>query len=271
MLRGFYSAASGMMAQQRKTEMLNNNISNVNTPGFKEDKGAIRTFPEMLLQAKNTTGQNGQGSHPIGELATGVYMQEKTANTVQGDLQETGNAVDVAILNGNVPENEAGDPSSIYFAVTNEEGETGYSRNGNFAVDGAGFLTTSQGHYIQDTDGQPIAVGNERFTLSRDGIVTTEDGEQAGQIAIAYAENSDDLVKEGSGLYRSENGDLPPAGESGADYQLQQGFVERSNVDTTQTMGELTSSYRNFESNQKILQSYDQSMQRAVNEVGRLG
>ena len=77
MLRGFYTAASGMLTQQRKTEMLANNMANVNTPGFKSDQSAIRAFPEMLLQRMEPgRGVSAPVSRTIGSLNTGVYMQE---------------------------------------------------------------------------------------------------------------------------------------------------------------------------------------------------
>ncbi|SFE60902.1 flagellar hook-basal body protein [Alteribacillus iranensis] len=261
MLRGFYGAASGMITQQRRTEMLTDNISNLRTPGYKEDHGSIRTFPEMLLQARG--GSSFGGSTPIGSLATGVYMQERTPNVSQGDLMETGNATDAALLQGALPENAA-----LFFTVTNEEGEVRYTRNGNWAVDGAGFLTTGEGYYVLGADGEPLDVENENFRLLEDGTVMHENGEVIGQVGIAYAENANDMVKEGNSLLRSEAGELPAAD---ADFQLQQGFLERSNVDANRTMTELMSAYRLFESNQRIMQAYDQNMQRAVNDVGRLG
>lgn len=263
MLRGFYSAASGMFTQQRRTEMLSDNISNLNTPGYKADNGSVRTFPELLIQARHTSP--GTGGVTIGELATGVYMQDRTPDFSQGDLRETGNNTDVALLQGAVPENGA-----LFFTVSNEEGEARYTRNGNWTIDGDGFLTTSQGHYVLGTDGEPLEVENENFRIAEDGTVFHQNGGVVGQIGVAYAEDAQELVKEGNGLLRSEAGELPGA-DGEADYQLQQRFLERSNVDASRTMTELMNAYRVFESNQRILKAYDQNMQRAVNEVGRLG
>ncbi|MFB4163291.1 flagellar hook-basal body protein [Alteribacillus sp. JSM 102045] len=277
MLRGFYGAASGMITQQRRTEMLNDNMSNINTPGYKEDKGSTRTFPEMLIQAQNTNYPFGRSSIPFGELATGVYMQERTPNFSQGDMMETGNSTDVGLLQGVLPENEDGEQGSLFFTVQNENGEVRFTRNGSWTVDGQGFLTTSQGYYVLGEDGEPLEVNNENFTVEENGTVITEDGEQAGQIDIGYAENSNDLVKEGNGLLRLEiegedDAELPSAlGNEDITYQINQGFIERSNVDPGQTMTEMMNSYRMFESNQRILQAYDQSMERAVNDIGRLG
>ncbi|MFZ4451803.1 flagellar hook-basal body protein [Salibacterium aidingense] len=276
MLRGFYGAASGMLAQQRQTERLSDNMSNINTPGYKEDQGSNRTFPEMLIQAQNLDHVPGRRSTPIGELATGVYMQDRSQNFSQGDLRETENQTDAALWQEALPEGEEGEPGALFFRAVNADGEERYTRNGNWAVDGQGFLTTSQGNYVLGEDGDPLNVGNENFTIAADGTVTDEEGEETGQLAVAYAENANDLVKEGGGLLRLEGEEegavLPSAiGNEEIDYQVNQGFLERSNVDPGETMTQLMNSYRIFESNQRMLQTYDQSMQRAANDIGRLG
>ena len=80
------------------------------------------------------------------------------------------------------------------------------------------------------------------------------------------------LVKEGNGLFRFDGDALPTAmGNGEIVYQIQQGFIERSNVDSAQTMTEMMNTYRVFEANQKVLQAYDRSLEKAVNEIGRIG
>lgn len=274
MLRGLYGSAAGMIAQQQRQEMLTNNLANANTPGFKADQAALRSFPNMLIQSMNTQGIPRSRAPIVGELTTGVYLQEKIPNFVQGDIHETGNATDLALLQGVIPRNEeTGRFGALFFTIQNENGETRYSRNGTFAVDGQGFLTNGQGLYVLDTAGNPIAVGNENFTVGRNGTVTLENGAQIAQINVAFAGNPMDLVKEGNGLFRFEGEGLLPTAIGNPDitYQLQQGFIERSNVDAAQTMTEMMNAYRSFEANQKVLQAYDRSLEKAVNEIGRIG
>ncbi|SDI03486.1 flagellar basal-body rod protein FlgG [Alteribacillus persepolensis] len=275
MLRGFYGAASGMVAQQRRTEMLSDNIANLHTPGYKEDKGSVRTFPEMLIHAQQAQAPFGRSSQPIGEMATGVYMQERTPDFSQGDMRETGNSTDIGLWQELLPENGDGEQGALFFAVQGEDGEERYTRNGSWTVDGEGFLTTSHGHYVLGEDGEALETGNENFAVTGNGMVMNEAGEELGVIDVRYAENANDVVKEGSGLYRLEADDveaLPTAvGDEDIAYQLQQGFLEGANVDPSQTMTELMNSYRLFESNQRVLRAYDQSMERAVNDIGRLG
>ena len=110
MLRGFYTAASGMLAQQRHQEALANNIANMNTPGYKADQATIRSFPEMLIHAqgskKLSTGRNVKipTNQMVGTINTGVYVQEYVPNITQGGLRETGMETDFALVQTDVPD-----------------------------------------------------------------------------------------------------------------------------------------------------------------------
>ncbi|QQZ09197.1 flagellar hook-basal body protein [Heyndrickxia vini] len=267
MLRGFYTAASGMITQQRKTDLLTNNMANSNTPGFKSDQSTIRAFPEMLLQRLDKKSIPVENSisysrfQNIGSLNTGVYLQEAIPKFLQGDMQETGLKTDLAIIDLN------GNKSSAFFTVQDQNGETKYTRNGNFTIDPNGYLTTANGLYVLDNQQNRIQLNSDQFEVDNNGTITA-DGTRA-RLGIVYTNNPEDLLKEGDGLYRTENNrGLPNAANN--QYRLQQGFLERSNVDISQTMTDMLSTYRSFEANQKVLQAYDKSMERAVNEIGRV-
>jgi flagellar basal-body rod protein FlgF len=273
MLRGLYGSASAMIAQQQRQEMLTNNLANANTPGFKADQASLRSFPNMLIKAMDNSKFN-PSQNIIGELTTGVYLQESMPNFKQGDLQETSNNTDLALLEAQVPINEeTGRPGALFYTTETNDGEVRYSRNGNLAVDGQGFLVSSQGHYILNTAGNPIQVDNENFRVGRDGMVFNENNDLVGQIDVVIAADPMQLVKEGNGLYNFTGEGLLPTviGNGEITYQIQQGFIERSNVDAAQTMTEMMNTYRVFEANQKVLQAYDRSLEKAVNEVGRIG
>ncbi|SHG85113.1 flagellar hook-basal body protein [Ornithinibacillus halophilus] len=267
MLRGFYSAASGMMAQQRHQEALANNIANVNTPGYKADQATLRAFPEMLLQqmgTKNVPTQNNikfPVSNPIGSINTGVYVHEMVPNFGQGDLRETNISTDLALVNGNFPDEEG----NVFFTVQNEGGEVRYTRNGNFTVDGNGYLTTSQGYYVLDASGNQIQTDGLEFAVTPNGQLQVNG--QAIQLGISYTANANDMEKEGNDLYNGNAGPVP----AGVNFTVQQGFLEGSNVDSMRSMTEMMESYRMFEMNQRVLRAYDESLDKAVNQVGRLG
>lgn len=266
MLRGFYTAASGMLAQQRVQEALSNNMTNANTPGFKADRSSVRAFPEMLLQEMSSTksplknGTRNAVRQPVGGLNTGVYVQEMTPNFTQGDIKETGLQTDVAIINGQVPDENG----NLFFVVENGTGEALFTRNGNFTVDAAGYLVTNQGYYVLDQAGNRIQTNGMDYTVD-DGGNLSVDG-RTTMLGIRYAPDANLLVKQGNDLYQGQTQPLP----QGAEFSVMQGALERSNVDPLDTMTQMMQAYRTFEMNQRVLKAYDDSMGKAVNEVGRV-
>jgi flagellar basal-body rod protein FlgF len=278
MLRGFFTAASGMLTQQRRTEMLSNNMANANTPGFKTDQSSVRAFPEMLLNRIGSTSiPTEKGLHlpinsQVGSLNTGVYMQEAAPKFLQGDLQQTQRNTDIALVDGNIPVNkENGRKGTVFFTVSNAGGEPRYTRNGNFTLDGQGFLTTPEGYYVSDDTNKRIQLNSENFTVNENGMVM-ENNQPVARIGIAFAANPYALIKEGNGLFRTDGQPLANAYNQGAvTFGMQQGSIEGSNVDSTRTMTDMMEAYRSFEANQKVLQAYDRSMERAVNEIGKIG
>ncbi|WKA53918.1 flagellar hook-basal body protein [Planococcus shixiaomingii] len=278
MFRGLYTATSGMMAHNRKQQVLTNNLSNANTPGFKQDQTVLRAFPAQLLSAMGKGTAMQSGSQKIGVLNTGVYAQEGIPSFAQGALKETGNSTDISLMSDLLPVNPATDQKgTTMFAVRTEAGEVRYTQNGQFAVDQNGVLRTSDGHTVLGRDLTPINVISKEFTVQDDGQITLKNGNNAGNLWIGYTETPEQLVKEGQGLLRWEGieADAPQSVEdvpllnNSASF-VKQGYIEQSNVDLTTTMTEMMSTYRGFESNQKVIQAYDRSMEKAVNEIGRI-
>src|SRR5690625_1146605 len=228
LLRGFYTAASGMIAQQRRQESLANNIANQNTPGFKADQATLRSFPELLMQQMGSTtvpttrGMNLPVRQTLGPINTGVYVHETIPTHTQGDLRETDVPTDLAIVNGAIPDENG----SVFFTVQNEDGDVRYTRNGNFTVDGQGALVTTQGYYVLDENGNQIQTNGLDFTVTNEGMLQVEG--QNIQLGIAYIENVNDLVKEGNDLFDGVAGELPP----GITFTIQQGYLEGSNVNS---------------------------------------
>lgn len=267
MLRGFYTAASGMIAQQRRQEALSNNIANANTPGYKADQSTLRSFPELLIQQTGSKrlptkqGVNIPARHPVGPLNTGVYVQEMVPNFSQGDLRDTGISTDLALVNGQFPDATG----SVFFTVQNNDGDVRFTRNGHFTTDGDGYLVTNEGYYVLDENENPIQTNGLDFTVSPDGELQMDN--QTIPLGIAYVANANELAKEDNGLLNGEAAAMP----GGTTYQIQQGALEQSNVDSLHMMTRMMESYRMFETNQKVLKAYDESMGKAVSEVGRIG
>lgn len=278
MFRGFYTVTSGMIAQQRKTEILTNNMANANTPGFKADQSTIRSFPDMLISAVGNTnvptekGLNILKNDRIGAVNTGLYLQETLANYTQGSLIETDLTTDVALIDITLPvDEETNAQGAIFFRLAHPDGGEAYTRNGNFTLDGQGYLVNSAGYYVLSNTGERIQLPNDNFQITSDGNIYFED-ELVATLGVSFAQVPDELVKQDNGLYRTIDGTILPSAYNveGVTFGLQQKFLETSNVDTAQTMTELLSAYRAFEANQKVLQAYDKSMEKAVNEIGRV-
>jgi flagellar basal-body rod protein FlgG len=268
MLRGLYTATAGMLTQQKRTEMLSNNMANSNTPGYKADQSSIRAFPEMLLKRID----NNSVPATVGTLNTGVYLQELNSHNIQGELRETGLKSDVALIEQNVPFNqETNVKGTLLFAVENQAGEERYTRNGHFTLDENGTLL-SDGNQVLSTTGQPISIQSSNYQITADGDIFDADGDFVAQIDVRFEDDVRNLVKEGNGLFRTVDGQaVPTAINNGAiTYSLKQNHLENSTVDVGRSYTDMMTAYRSFEANQKVLQAYDKSMDKAVNEIGRL-
>jgi flagellar basal-body rod protein FlgF len=285
-LRGLYTAAAGMIAQQRRHDTVTNNISNINTPGYKQTNSVSRAFPEMLL---SLTGVEPKDQMKIGKLTSGVFAEESLSIHLQGDLTQTNNASDFALIsNIDVPGlvfDESGKSVSedgqvtfqpqAFFTVQNANGEVRYTRGGKFTLTEDGFLMTTDGSSVLGANGQPIQfpVGTslENLMLTDDQRFLDPEGIERGQLLITRVDNPNELVRDGNGNFRFEGEDgNARAIDAGERIEVRQGYVERSNVDAAQASVDLMAALRAYEANQKVIQFYDQSLGKAVTEIGRV-
>ncbi|MEX2459776.1 MAG: flagellar hook-basal body protein [Paenibacillaceae bacterium] len=300
MLRGLYTAAAGMIMEQRKHDTITNNISNINTPGFKQGSAVSRSFPEFMISLTNGEGDQ-RSKRPIGKLITGVFAEEDLSIYLQGDLQETKNPLDMALVsNIQVPglqfdgsgKTITADGQKIFqpqafFTVLDSNGEQRYSRNGKFQANDAGELTTSEGFKVLGRDGQPILLVDPATNTYLANVKIRPDGqildEVNGQpiinangqplaLMISRVDNPNRLIREGNGVYKINPDDAAMVTSiiPNNEVQVKQGYIERSNVDAAQSMIDMTAALRAYEANQKIVQYYDKSMEKTVNEVGRV-
>ncbi|MEH7115365.1 flagellar hook-basal body protein [Neobacillus niacini] len=280
MLRGMDTAASGMIALQRRQNALTNNLANVETPGFKQDSSPLRSFPEMLLERIRQTEPSGK-TPKIGTLSMGVYNQETLPLFSQGSLVTSNMPFDVAINDqGLPPVLENGDyiKPAAFFAVQTADGRFQFTRNGRFSVNQNGQLTTSSGDLVLGKNGSPISdqeltIGNVAIRNNGDIIVNPDDLARARTVAslgIMVVNNPNQLVKKDNGLYELE-GAAPAmlAQTLPAGLQLHHKMIEQSNVDTSQTITEMMTNIRLYEANQKVLQAYDKTLEQ-LNTIGRV-
>lgn len=251
MLRSLYLAATGMMVQRKKLDVLTNNIANAETTGYKRDRLLSRSFKDMMIER---TGDPYIVSilSEVGPQNTGVHIDEIYTDFTQGSSEETGRLTDIAI------------EGRGYFAISTPAGER-YTRDGSFNVSTEGYLVTSDGHPVLGTNGL-IRVGDGAFSVDSQGNVTAG-GAFAGKLRIVAFADEGDLRKIGGNLYINfTNQAVTPA----TGYTVKQGFLEASNVDIAREMVDMMEVSRTYETNQRMVKMLDESLGKAVNEVGRV-
>lgn len=258
MVKGLYTAYTGMINEQNRMDVLSNNMANVTTVGYKKEGATSQSFDEVLdLKIKDSTAGYNLATRE-GYNSRGVKIGENYVDWSQGGFRITGNTYDLA-LGGNG-----------FFAVefTNKSGETStkYSRAGEFQLNSAGNIVTHEGDYLLDTAGRHITVDPLKETsIDRQGRVM-QDGRTIATIQVQDFENYDYLKKYGETYYEPIEG----ARFKNADGQIYSGYLEASNVSTVTEMVNLITISRQYESNQKVIQTIDSTLEKAVNQVGRV-
>ncbi len=252
MIRGLYTSASGMLAAQAQSEVVADNVANIKTPGYKEEESFARVFPTVAVERLSNSGGVTE-STPLGAIGTGVIVDRVARNTVQGALQETGKATDLALIE---PDN--------YFVVQTPAGERRYTRNGQFELSSQGVLQTRDGYQVLGTNG-PLTLSGD-WSVSPDGTVMAAGAEIDRLLVVNIGQEN--LAREGQSLYLSNNPGQVPA--AAANIQVRQGALEGSNVDLGGQMVKMITVMRAYEANQKIIQTQDETLQKAVNEVGKV-
>ncbi len=235
---GFYAAVSGGMAQEKRLEILTNNLANINTDGYKKDVLSFRSFLNDAQSARGETDLVG-----IADFRTDFS---------QGRTVKTGNTFDLA-LSGNG-----------FFEVDTPRGVR-YTRQGDFTLNAANQLVTANGDPVSGSGG-PLVIDGAHVTIGTDGEVTVDES-PLGQVKVVSFTDTSKLEKAGAGLFINKGG----AGNLTQDLNVsvQQGFVEKSNVNMVEEMLQLIEVSRSYESYQKVIQSMDDASKRITTELGR--
>ena len=266
MVRSLWSAASGMIAQQNNVDTIANNLANVNTTGYKTETNEFKSLLYQTLQTRTTTANGAQ--KPIGaQVGLGVRNAAITSQFTQGALLASESTTAFAI-NG-----------KGFFAVQGEDGNTYYTRNGNFnisiGVDGM-TLCDSDGNPVLNTDGEPIVFGDDivtnRVTISADGQFMYPDEDNNPQplgiqIGVYQFQNPAGLNKVGDSMYEATAASGEALNEADNDNleksEIRQGYLEGSNVQVADEMVNLIVAQRAYEMNSKAIQASDEMMQQA--------
>ena len=256
MIRSLWIAKTGLDAQQTQMDVVANNLANVSTNGFKRSRAV---FEDLLYQTIRQPGaQSSQQTQiPSGlQIGTGVRPVAAERIHTQGNLQQTGNQLDVAIQGAG------------FFQVLMPDGTTGYSRDGSFQMDSQGQLVTSSGFPIQPALTIPANAIN--VSIGRDGLVSvTQAGVsapvQVGSLQIATFINPAGLQSLGENLYQETASSGTPStnvpGSNGSGL-LNQNYVETSNVNVVEEMVNMMQTQRAYEINSKAITTSDQMLQK---------
>ncbi|MBK6916432.1 MAG: flagellar basal-body rod protein FlgG [Deltaproteobacteria bacterium] len=261
MIRALHTAATGMDAQQQRIDVISNNLANVNTTGFKKQRADFQDLLYQQVRAPGTTAAQGTFVPSGLQVGTGVRTAATHRSFSTGDLQQTGNQLDLAI------------EGNGFFQVTLPGGEVAFTRAGNFELDQQGQLVTTDGYPVDPAIAIPQ--GATAVTIGADGTVSaTIAGETAasevGQIQLVNFVNPGGLQAIGRNFYKATtaSGDPQsgPPGQQGLG-SLAQGFLEMSNVKVVEEMINLISSQRAYEINSKVIQASDEMLQTTANAV----
>jgi flagellar basal-body rod protein FlgG len=253
-------AVSGMLANQRALDVVSNNLANANTTGF---KAAVAHTTDVGYQAGLTApvGPNGLDVHLLG-IGEGTELADITSQFSPGALQATGNPFDVALQ---------GDG---FFQITQPDGSSAYTRDGNFTVDADGSLVTAGGLPVQSDTGTDLVVpqGSLNAHLDDSGQLIATDAtgtdQVIGSLAISQFANNAGLQANGQNLWTATvaSGAAIPVAQGAANAPLVvAGALEGSNVDMADEFTRMILAQRGYQMNSKVVQSWDEINQMANN------
>lgn len=262
MIRGLYTAASGMNTQQYQIDVTSNNIANVNTVGFKKDRAE---FQDLMYESLNFgAGSTSEAtSNPTGiDVGLGVRVSGIQKMFLQGNLKQTGNDLDLAI------------EGKGFFRITLPSGDTAYTRNGSFKLDEEGVMVNSNGYRLDPEITIPQNLTN--ISIGKDGTVsalnpTTGATTTLGQITISDFINPAGLTPKGESLWlASETSGAAIEGNPGNEAfgSIKQGMLESSNVALVNEMVDLITAQRAYESSSKAISATDEMLD-IVNRLKR--
>lgn len=255
MIRGWYTGASGMNAQQNRLDAISNNLANVDTAGYKRDVTVSKAFPELLLRRTNADGVyktpfgSADAAPVIGKLGLGVETNENYTDFEQGSFKATDTKTDMALA------------GQGFFAVQTPDGER-YTRNGNFIIGKEGILETKDGYPVLGENG-PVKVADDKFFVNEDGMIYDRNNMKLiDRFKIVRFDNERYLKKMGESMYNTNDisGDAHIA-EGNERPRMMQGYTETSNVNVVNEMVRMIEVNRAYEADQKTITSEDSMMQ----------
>lgn len=266
MVKGLYTAYTGMAEEMRRMDVMTNNLANANTTGYKKEGTVNQSFDdELAIKIKDTSEI--LPAKRLGTVNLGVKVGETYRDYSQGSFSVTDNTYDLAL------------DGEGFFAIEfrSKAGETSikYTRDGAFTVNGDGYLMTKDGDFVLNANGATNTVGGEAnyvrvdpnidVTIDNFGVVF-QNNEAVAQIGVVDFEDYNYLEKYGENLF-----DVVPGGQLiESEAKIEQGCLEMSNVNIVTEMVDMITITRAYEANQKIITTIDGTLDKAVNTVGQV-
>ena len=255
MLRGLYTAWTGLYNEQKRLDVIANNIANSATTGYKQEGVTSQSFDDML--AIKVRDYSAKTDEIIGTMPLGVKVGEVYTNHTQGAVRVTGNTYDLML-----------DGSGFFtMRVTDTAGNDHirYTRAGNFTITRDGYVTDADGNHVQSEAGDLIVPTDAEIVFDKDGTVYA-DGEAIDRLIVTDFEDYNYLKKFADTMYEPVKG----ATQAEAAGAVLQGCLEQSNVNVVKEMTQMIAITRAYEANQKVVQTMDSTLDQAVNSVGRV-
>ena len=257
MVKGLYTAYTGMLNQQNKVDVIANNLANAATTGYKKEGSTSEAFDAVLAYKIKDQTSAFRGKK-IGTMNLGVKIGENYVDYSQGAFETTNNTYDLALS------------GKGFFCIefTNKSGETStkYTRDGSFTLNVDGYLVTKDGDYVLDEEGRHIKLDPlSDARIDENGTIFQND-QRVTTIGLEDFEDYNYLERYGENYYQPVEG----ATMIEADAKIFEGYLEASNVQVVSEMVELISATRTYESNQKVIQTIDETLDKAVNQLGKV-
>ena len=266
MVRGLYTAYTDMAEEQRRLDVLANDLANSDTTGFKKEGTVNRSFKNRLALRIKDSGTMYYPS-AIGNVRLGDKIGETYTDWSQGSLKVTDVKSDLALTGKGF--------FAVSFRDKNGNQSIKYTRDGSFTVDKNGYLRTNDGDYVLNQYGAINSANNpgnyvridplSDYQINQQGQIY-QDNQLVGQIGIVDINNYNYLSKYGDNYYDLVNGGNVTASDSG----IEQGALEMSNVNVVDEMVEMITIQRSYEAGQKMIQTEDSTLDHAVNQVGKV-
>ena len=247
MVNGLYISAEGAYAQDRRLEVVANNLANVDTVGFKRELAVFQSNGAGGVDS----GWQMSNSNTAADIDGGVALSRTTTDYSAGPLVRTGGRSDMAIKGSG-------------FFMVRKGNEDLLTRAGNFAMTSRGELVTTQGYPVLNESGSPVVIDPDdpSWKTTADGSIWQQGGKQS--LAIVEPNSLGDLVKMGENLFRPL---APPQPVSPADRQVATGHLEMSTVKSTTEMTELIQASRFLEANVNLIKMQDEMQRGLINRV----